>query len=187
MITNPSIWKSFIHNHHARAWLEGNIFAAGSTAFAATKHETHLLGTALGINPNIFLILLRYTMQPTLLVHHISKVLKNTLLIDDMDEFFCILLLGWKQTVMGIKIHPSSFFAATHDKEGNMVGNKANESIVRKASMQMLRAAANKEDCSQCLLVVPDEVTTPWPLPKSFCVLPHQTLTRWGLFFWYRE
>jgi hypothetical protein len=155
MIINNSTWKSFIANHHASAWLDGNL-AAISTAFSPTKSETELIETALGVDPNIFLILPSETMQPTL-VHHVSKAPKNALLTDDLDEFFC--LLGWEQTATAIKVNPDSFFAPTYEGEIDMATTRGNGSKVRKVCTHRLRSPINKEGFSQCPLV-PDEVTT---------------------------
>jgi hypothetical protein len=124
MIFNNSTWKNFISNHHAGAWLDGNI-AAVSAAFDPTKNEAELMETALGVDPNIFLILPSETMQPTL-VHHVSKVPKNALITNDVDEFvFC--LLGWDQSAMAMKIDPNSFFAATHDGDDRIIGDREME------------------------------------------------------------
>jgi hypothetical protein len=80
------------------------------------KTEMDLMETALGIGPNIFLVL--PSDKPTL-VHHVSKVPRNLLLTNNADEFFC--LLGWEQSAMAIKLDPSSFFAATCKGEENIV------------------------------------------------------------------
>jgi hypothetical protein len=151
MIVNNSTWKNFISNHHAGAWLDGNI-AAVSAAFDPTKNKDKLMEKALGVDPNIFLILRSNTMQPTL-VHHVSKVPKNALLMNDVDEFFC--LLGWDQSaIMAIKIDPNSFFTATHDGDNRIIGDRENGSKVRKVRTWML-----KEEFSQCHYN-PEEMTT---------------------------
>lgn len=169
MIINPTTWKNYISNHRASTWLDGNI-AAISEAFSATKEEAELMETALGVDPTIFLILPNETMQPTL-VHHFSKVPKNTLVTNDIDEFFC--LLGWDQIATAIKINPETFFAATYDEGHNIAGNRRDGCKLRKVSTRMLRAPANKELFSQCQ-PVPNEVTIVRkciPLPPAFATL----------------
>jgi hypothetical protein len=155
MIINNTTWKSFIANHHASAWLDGNL-AAISTAFSPTKSEIELIETALGVDPNIFLILPSDTMHPTM-VHHVSKAPRNALLTDDSDEYFC--LLGWEQTATAIKVNPDLFFAPTHEGEIDMATARRNGSKVRKVCTRRLRSPINKKEFSQCPLV-PDEVTT---------------------------
>lgn len=113
MIVTHSTWKEFISNHHESAWLNNNI-AAISAAFDPTKTVDDLMETALGVDPNIFLILPSDTMQPTL-VHHVSKAPRNALLANDVDEYFC--LLGWDHTALPIKINPTTFFATIHEGE----------------------------------------------------------------------
>jgi hypothetical protein len=145
MIANHSTWKNFIANHHASAWLDNNI-ATVSSAFDPTKNADELIETALGVDPNIFLILPAETMQPTL-VHHVSRAPKNALLPNDTDEFFC--LLGWDQTATAIKVNPNSFFATIHDSDNRNI-DAANRSRVRKVSTRRLKDAMTKEEFSRC-------------------------------------
>lgn len=155
MIVNHSTWKSFISNHHSGERLDNNVEELVLAAFSTTKDEIALMETALGVDPNIFLILPSSTMQPTL-VHYVSKVPKNALLADDSDDFFC--LMGWNQSAMAIKIDPASFFAATHDGEDRAIGVRENDSKVRKVSTISLKQSLHKEDFSQ-YPIIPDEVT----------------------------
>jgi hypothetical protein len=183
MIINHSTWKSFISNHHSGEWLDNNVELIPAALSSTTRDESALIETALGVDPNIFLILPSDTMQPTL-VHHVSKVPKNALLADDSDDFFC--LMGWGQSAMAIKIDPASFFAATHDGEDRTIGVRENESKVRKVSTISLKQSLHKEDFSQCP-IIPDEVTLVRkciPIPPALAQLflsvnssdPHQRM-----------
>jgi hypothetical protein len=180
MIVNHSTWKNFISNHQSAEWLNSNVELV-SAAFSTTKNEADLMGTALGVDPNIFLVLPSDTMQPTL-VHHVSKVAKNALIANDTDEFFC--LMGWDQSATAIKINPNSFFAAIHDGEDRVTGLRENESKVRKVPTRRLKQAMTVEGFSQCPMYE-DEVTVVRkciPLPPALAKLllevnssePHQ-------------
>lgn len=155
MIVNHSTWKEFITNHNESAWLDDNI-AAISAAFDPTKTDNELMETALGVDPNIFLILPSDTMQPTL-VHHVSKAPKNALLTNDADEYFC--LLGWDHTAMPIKINPTTFFAKIDEGGERLLGARENGGRVRKVPTRRLKDALTKEAFSRCQFDQNDTIT----------------------------
>jgi hypothetical protein len=139
MIALPHSWKLFLQSHPAAATMD-SAFPTLKTLFDHDKSIDDCTNAALGIDPSLFIICPSTTSQPTI-VHHFSKAFRNALLVNDTEDFFC--LLGWGNNATPIKISPATFFAAPGD--GSMTNGGNRRSDFPGVDTAALRTAENKE------------------------------------------